>query len=309
MTIAAGLVVYAAALSWFGPSLLTRLTNRGINPKLGVAAWLTAVAGVTTAWLAAVVVLVLDALDAIPSGPVWTLCVEVLGYSGHVDMAQPIAATTAGALIVAALALTGLVGRRIARTLRTLHSASHQHAMAARVVGFPTRWRDVVVVEADHPAAYCVAGRPRAIVVTSAALASLHDDELAAVLAHEQAHLSGRHHHILMLLRATAAGLPRVPLAAAGPNVVSRLLEMCADDTAARRHGSHPLLCGLITLTARPPVTAAAMGAASTAVLDRASRLAVPAPRGARWCDRVQLSITIGLTVAIPLLAGVLCHH
>jgi Zn-dependent protease with chaperone function len=309
MSIAAGLVLYAAVLSWFGPGLLTRITNRGINPKLGVAAWLTAVLGVIAAWMAAMIVLTLDALDALPSGPVWRMCLEVLGYSGHIDMARPVAATTASALIVAASTLTVFVARRIVRTLRTLRSASHQHATAARVIGSPTRFRDVVVVEDDHPAAYCVAGRPCAIVVTSAALASLHDDQLAAVLAHEQAHLSGRHHHILMLLRATAAGLPRLPLAAAGPNVVARLLEMCADDTAARRHGSHPLLCGLMTLVARPPVTASAMGAASTAVLDRASRLAAPAPRGARWRDRVQLSITIGLTVAIPLFAGVLCHH
>lgn len=309
MSIAAGLLFYAAGLSWFGPGVLTRITSRGINPKLGVTAWLTAIAGVTAAWLAAVVVLTLDALDAIPSGPGWTLCLEVLGYSGHIDMARSIAATIAIALIVAAAILTVLVARRIVRTLRALQSAGHQHATAARVVGSPTRWRDVVVVQSDRPAAYCVAGRPRAIVVTSAALASLQNDQLAAVLAHEQAHLSGRHHQILMLLRAAAAGLPRLPLVAAGADVVARLLEMCADDTAARRHGSHPLLCGLLTLVAPPAETATALGAANTAVLDRASRLAAPAPRGARWRDQARLWITIGLTITVPLSAGVLCHH
>lgn len=309
MSVAVGLVLYAAVLSWFGPGLLAKITSRGINPKLGATAWLTAVAGVIVAWLAAVVVLILDALDAVPSGPVWKLCLGALGYSGHIDMAHPIAATTATALLFAALTMTVLVARRIVRMLRALRSANHQHAMAAHVVGSPTRWRDVVVVEADHPAAYCVAGRPRAIVVTSAALASLQHDQLAAVLAHEQAHLTGRHHQILMMLRATAAGLPRVPLAAAGPEVVGRLLEMCADDSAARRHGSHPLLCGLMALTARPAVPTAALGAASSAVLDRASRLAAPAPRGARWRDRVRLCTTIGLTIAVPLFAGVLCHH
>lgn len=309
MSIAAGLLLYAAVLGWFGRGPLMRLTRSGINPKLGVTAWLTAVTAVIAAWLAALVVLILDALDAIPSGPVWTLCLELLGYSGHLDMARPLAATTGTALIVAALVVTFSVARRILRTLRVLHSASQQHAMAARVAGSPTRWRDVVVVQADRPAAYCVAGRPRAIVVTSAALARLRDDQLTAVLAHEQAHLRGRHQHILMLLRATAAGLPRLPLIAAGPDTVGRLLEMCADDAAARRHGTYPLLCGLMTLLARPAAPTAALGAATTAVLDRASRLAAPAPHGTRWRDRVRLCTTISLTIAVPLFAGVLCHH
>lgn len=308
-TTAVGLVLYAALLGWFGPALLTRLTRRGINPKLGVTAWLTAVLGVIGAWLAAVVVLVLDVLDSVLSKTVWTMCLEVLGYSGHIDMARPLAATTAAALIVAAVSLTALVARRIVTTSRALHSASRQHAAAARVVGVPTRWRDVFVVQAERPAAYCVSGRPRAIVVTSAAVARLQDDQLVAVLAHEQAHLSGRHHHVLLLLRAVAAGLPRVPIAAIAPGAVLRLLEMCADDIAARRHGSYPLLCGLITLVAGPAPTAAAMGAASIAVLDRASRLASPVPHGARWRDRVRLCTAISLTTAVPLLAGVLCHH
>lgn len=309
MSIAAGLVLYAALLGWFGCGHLVRFTRRGINPKLGVTAWLTAVIGVIASWVAAVVVLFLDALDAIPSGPVWTLCLELLGYSGHIDMARPLAATAATALIVAALALTVVVARRMLQTWRALRSASLEHAAAARVVGSPTRWRDVVVVQAERPAAYCVAGRPGAVVVTSAALTSLRGDQLAAVLAHEQAHLSGRHHHILMLLRAMAAGLPRLPLLAAGPEAVGRLLEMCADDTAARSHGSHPLLCGLMTLVARPAVPTTALNAAGTAVLDRAARLASPAPDGARWRDRARLWTTIGLTIAVPLFAGALCHH
>jgi Zn-dependent protease with chaperone function len=309
VSIAIGLVVYAAGLSWLGPILLSRLTRGGLNPQLGVAAWLTAIGGVIAAWLTAVVVLVLDALDAIPHGPIWAFCVETLGYSGHIAMARPVAPATAAALIAAAVLLPAVVIRRIVRTLTALRSASQQHATAARVVGTPAPWRDVVVVQAERPAAYCIAGRPRAIVVTSAALASLHDDQLAAVIAHEHAHLSGRHHHILMLLRAIAAGLPRLPLATAGPEAVGRLLEMCADDTAARQHGPHSLLCGLATLVARPTAPATALAATGTAVLDRAYRLASPAPRAARWRDQLRLCTTIAVTLTVPLFAGIFCHH
>jgi len=309
VSIAIGLVLYAAVLSWCGPALLSRLSGGGTNPKLGVAAWLSAIAGVIAAWLTAVAVLVLDALDAIPSGPVWTFCVETLGFSGHITMGRPVAPATAAALIIAAVFLPALVARRILATLITLRRASQQHAASARVVGTPTRWRDVVVVEAERPAAYCIAGRPRAIVVTSAALAHLHHDQLAAVLAHEEAHLTGRHHHILMLLRAVAAGLPRLPLMAAGPEAVGRLLEMCADDTATRDHSVHSLLGGLSTLVARPAASATALGAAGTAVLDRAYRLASPASRAARWRDQLRLGAAIAATFTVPFFAGIFCHH
>jgi hypothetical protein len=40
----------------------------GINPKLGVAAWLSAIARVIATWLTAVAVRVLKTLDAIPRG-------------------------------------------------------------------------------------------------------------------------------------------------------------------------------------------------------------------------------------------------
>jgi len=123
VSIAIGLVLYAAVLSWCGLALLSRLTGGGINPKLGVAAWLSAIAGVIAAWLTAVAVLVLDALDAIPSGPVWTFCVETLGFSGHITMGRPVAPATAAALIIAAVFLPALVARRILATLSTLRRA------------------------------------------------------------------------------------------------------------------------------------------------------------------------------------------
>ena len=44
-----------------------------------------------------------------------------------------------------------------------------------------------------EPAAYCVSGRPPAIVVTTAALGALDDRQLDAVVAHERAHLAGHH--------------------------------------------------------------------------------------------------------------------
>ena len=66
----------------------------------------------------------------------------------------------------------------------------------------------MVVVASDRPAAYCVVGRPNAIVVTSAAMKALSPSQLEAVLAHERADIAGRHHHILMVLDALADAMP-----------------------------------------------------------------------------------------------------
>jgi Zn-dependent protease with chaperone function len=168
------------------------------------------------------------------------------------------------------------------------------------------RWRGVVVLSAPEPAVYCVAGRPPAIVVTTAALDGLNEPQLHAVLAHEHAHLNGHHHDLLVTLRALALSLPSLPLFAAAAGSVARLLEMCADDTAARQHGRQLLLDGIVSLV-EGPRSAAALGAAHTAVLARAHRLATPAAAHIRWVHRLGLSTAISLTAAIPIAFGLAC--
>lgn len=172
-----------------------------------------------------------------------TLCLELFGFSEHTPMAGRIGSVV---LIAVGTLTAGFVVMRIGRRLSRLRARSHEHARAARIVGRPTDHPNVVVVEADRPAAYCVVGRPNAIIVTSAAMKSLNRSQLKAVLAHENAHISGRHHHILMALRALGGTLPRLPLFATAPHRVDELLEMCADDTAVRRVGTHPAVGWII---------------------------------------------------------------
>ncbi len=96
------------------------------------------------------------------------------------------------------------------------------------------------MLDDPRPAAYCVAGRPAAIVVTSGALAVLDPPQLRAVLAHESAHLAHGHHALATVTRGLAAAFPGVPLFARGAAEVARLAEMSADDTAARTSGRPP---------------------------------------------------------------------
>jgi uncharacterized membrane protein len=160
---------------------------------------------------------------------------------------------------------------------------------------------DVVTVEAAKPAAYCVAGRPPAIVVTSAARAALDDRQMAAVLAHERAHIAGHHAAIVSMLRALAAAFPRLGLVTEGTRQVARLLEMCADDVAARRHSRRALLSGLVALTAAAP--AEALSAADLAVLARAERLAAPPQASAKIKARAALASVIAIMAAAPVIA------
>ena len=201
----------------------------------------------------------------------------------------------------AASAAVGYAGMRLATAVLGMRSRAHEHARAVRLVGHHTGEADVVMIDAAKPAAYCVVGRPSAIVVTSAARVALDDRQMAAVLAHERAHLAGHHSAIVSTLRALAAAFPRLSLITEGARQVARLLEMCADDVAARRHSSRALLSGLVALTAAAP--AEALSAADLAVLARAERLAAPPQPSVKVKTRVALASVIAMMAAAPSIA------
>jgi len=92
-------------------------------------------------------------------------------------------------------------------------------------------------------------------VISSAALEALTPDQLAAVMAHERAHLRGHHHLVLAGARSLQRAFPRVPLFAAAPTELAALVEMVADDRAGRG--------GLGTDVATALLALAGMGAPS----------------------------------------------
>jgi len=75
------------------------------------------------------------------------------------------------------------------------------------VLARPGPAADVQVIDTDRPAVYCLPGRHR-IVLTSGALSCLDDGQLEAVLAHERAHMSERHHLLLRLAAALESAFP-----------------------------------------------------------------------------------------------------
>ena len=88
----------------------------------------------------------------------------------------------------------------------------------------------------DHPAAaaYCLPGIRSKIVVSVGTLDLLPPAELAAVLAHERAHVRARHDLVLIPFTSLRRAFPRSRLIARSHWTVALLIEMMADDHALR---------------------------------------------------------------------------
>jgi hypothetical protein len=116
----------------------------------------------------------------------------------------------------------------------------------------------------DHPiaVAYCVPGvRHARVVVSRGLLNTLDSAELDAVLAHEAAHVAGRHDLVIQPFVAWERTFPFLGPAREATAAVSLLVEMLADDAAARRSSRRSLARALARLgVARAPVPAGTLG-------------------------------------------------
>ena len=305
MSVAACLLLYSFAVAVFAPRLLPRWTRAGAAPRLGVTAWLVAIGSVPASWVAATVFLVVELVrDWNRPGGIVSSCfaaLQVVAVGGAGVVLQ------FGLFTLTALVLGGaaVLVVRLGRSMVRVRSRTHDHARMARVVGRRIPGSDAVVLDAPERLAYCVAGRPDTIVVTSGALDALDDHHLGAVLAHERAHLAGRHHLLLAATRGLATVLPRVGLFATGATEIARLVEMCADDAAARDHGSRTVLGALLTLSGVASLPTGALGATGVGVLARAERLAEPAGLRRRVYTRLSLATVVTLLAVGPVLAAV----
>lgn len=299
MTVAAALVLYVVTVLSIGPRLLARITAHGEAPRLAIAAWLTAVVTVLGCAVAAIGLLLVEAAGHWDSPDrLIASCVERLHaiLQGHAGLPAQIIATAA---VVIAIGSLIAICARIGQALRRMRSNTLAHADAVRLVG-TSHGGDVIVIKASEAAAYCVAGRPAAIVVTTAALTALDEAQLAAVIAHERAHLDGRHTYCVAALRGVTSALPWIRLFTIAATHIGSLLEMCADDAAARRHGRQPLLGGLLALSGAD-TPAHGLAASAIAVLVRAERLADPPHGIARIQTLLTLSGAVAAMAATPL--------
>jgi len=297
VTIAAVLLGYAACVGTLGARVLGRAGWAARAPMLGIVTYLAAGWSVLAALGLAGLTLAVHA-TALGGGLSHLIGACVLRL-------RAMYATPGGAAIAGlGLILTGAVAGRTALTaashLRTTGRQALRHAQTARLVGHPEPALGAVLVEHPEPAAYCVSGRHPMVIVTTGALRALDAGQLDAVLAHERAHLTGRHHRLLAMARIAGQVLPFLPLMRDADTQVARLVELHADDAATRASDPRSLATALVVLaTGASPEPA--LAAAATDAVQRIHRLLGPAEQ-LGWVHRQLLRATAAALALAPVL-------
>jgi Zn-dependent protease with chaperone function len=226
-------------------------------PALGVLAWHVLSASV-------LLTILFGGLAAIPS------------EGGDHDDHNHLAVVEACLAAVVFLAVFGAVlGRALVSHVREDRAQRQRHRLLLGLVGRRHEQLDAVVVDHGSAAAYCIPGRDSRVVLTTAAVTALDEAEVGAVLAHEHAHLRGRHHLALAVGRILRRAFPWVPAFRWAHDEVARLVELIADDAAARQCDSRVLAGALVVLAtdSRSEVPATAFAAGGPAVAVRVARL------------------------------------
>lgn len=185
----------------------------------------------------------------------------------RIDFAAPGIAELAAAcrrwlfphLDVASLAVLAIAGLAAA-TLFSVWRSGARRLLATR--RFERRLRvqrrlpntpDVAEVDGAAPEAFCIGlVRPR-IYVSSAAVATLSEAELAAVIAHERHHASRRDPLRLLVARSLGEGLFWLPVLRRLADRYAALAELAADDAARRATGGpRALASALLAFDAHP---------------------------------------------------------
>ena len=263
------LAAYALAAGFGAPAALCRDWAQR-SPRIATGLWITLAAS----WLAAITLAGLAL--ATPLSLTW----QAAGSraAGNLGAIPGGPAAAAAGLLAGAVVLQAT--RHLARELARSRREHRAHAAFAAAAGRPDQALDVLIIDKDTPAAYCLpCGRHR-IVISAGTLSRLSPGQLRAVLAHERAHLRGHHHLMLAVAAALARAFPAVPLLARAAAELAVLAEMIADDAAARRHDPADLAAALVTL-ASAGISATALTAGGPAAVARIQRLlAPPAPPG-----------------------------
>jgi hypothetical protein len=192
-------------------------------------------------------------------------------------------------VLLAALA-AALQARRRQRELLTLLAHGDPKVPGALVV--------------DHPsaAAYCLPGLRSRIVVSVGTLELLGRRELAAVLAHERAHLRARHDLVLLPFTALRRAFPRSATCTDAHRSVALLVEMLADDRALRGRPARELVSALVRFgtAGTCPAPAGALAAGEGEVAARVTRLLKPV-RPLPAVAVLAICLSAALLVAAPV--------
>ncbi|GGM40364.1 M56 family metallopeptidase [Dactylosporangium sucinum] len=195
-------------------------------------------------------------------------------------------------------AVTAAAGRRWRGHLRILRLAAAGGPAQRPLVLVPDETADAFAVPGGH-------GRRGHVVVTTGMRELLTDPQFEALLAHERAHLAGRHHRLVLLANLAGAAHPALWWVR---RHVAYLVERAADEDAAahvgnRRTVAHAIgTAALATSGGRPRGLHAALPAG--VVPRRVALLLHPRPAAGRMALLAALALIPALALASVVWTG-----
>jgi Zn-dependent protease with chaperone function len=179
--------------------------------------------------------------------------------------------------------LTLLVWVLLAAFAAVLRARQRQRELLNLLAHGDPKVPGALVVDYPAAAAYCLPGLRSAIVISAGTLDLLDSAELAAVLAHERAHLRERHDLVLLPFIALLQAFRWARAARQAHQAVALLVEMHADDRARAQRPARELATALLRVGAaggcRAPSGALAVAEPYAGeVTARVTRLLRPAP-------------------------------
>ena len=192
--------------------------------------------------------------------------------------------------VLLAVSAAALQARRRQRALLTLLAHGDPKVPGALVVDYPSA------------AAYCLPGLRSQIVVSVGTLELLGRGELAAVLAHERAHLRERHDLVLLPFIALLRAFPKSATCTDAHRAVALLIEMLADDHALRARPARELVSALVRFgtAGTCPAPAGTLAAGEGEVAARVTRLMQPV-RPLPTAAVLAICLAAALLVAAPI--------
>ena len=224
-TTAISLAVLALLLAWPVPALLARARWPRRDPLVALVCWQAIGLAGGLSMIGALLVHGLAPWGASLPEAGWS--VLALHPAG-----DPVRGDHWVALTLAAVLAFELVGVLVLSWARTTRTRRRHRDLLELVVRPSTELPDTRLLEHPAPVAFCIPGARPLLVLSSGMVAELDDGQLAAVVAHERAHLREHHHLLLLPFVAWEAALPVLPAAARAHAGVRELVEMRADDVA-----------------------------------------------------------------------------
>ncbi|KRB73107.1 hypothetical protein ASE01_20250 [Nocardioides sp. Root190] len=281
-------------------------------PRLGVIAWQTVSVVVPASIVMAGVAL------AVPSLP--KASGDLAGLLGACEFMLREHYKTPGGVVIGIAGLVGattLSARLLSSLIREIYAVRRQRVRQRDGLALVSRTDLVLgawVIEDDRPAVFCIPGRQAKVVITSGAVSILTPQQRGLALAHERAHLSGRHHLPLTFAAAMRRAVPWSRLFGVAEEETAALVEMHADDRAAGLEERPHLAAALVKL-AQGPRLAGTLAANGGPAVQRVRRLLTVAPRistGQRWGVQVgfvALALAPAFLAAAPALESVLLDY